>query len=129
MKTYKDLTNLIADLNAVIGTQETKTQKKLFKLYERVKSHHEAYQSEIEELRLDNAATDDKGILLSDDKGGYQFTKDGLKKLRLDIESLNAKEIDFKVIEVVNPQGLETFNFLEGWTNGIKFEIEEEDDL
>jgi hypothetical protein len=129
MKTYKDLTNLIADLNAVIGKQETKTQKKLFKLYERLKPHREAYQSEIEELRLDNAATDDKGILLSDEKGGYQFTKDGLKKLRLDIESLNAKEIEFKVIEVVNPQGLETFNFLEGWTNGIKFEIEEEDDL
>jgi len=129
MKTYKDLTNLIADLNAVIGTQETKTQKKLFKLYERLKPHREAYQSEIEELRLDNAATDDKGILLSDDKGGYQFTKDGLKKLRLDIESLNAKEIEFKAIEVINPQGLEGFAFLEGWTNGIKFEIEEDDDL
>jgi hypothetical protein len=129
MKTYKDLTNLIADLNAVIGTQETKTQKKLFKLYERLKPHREAYQSEIEELRLDNAATDDKGILLSDDKGGYQFTKDGLKKLRLDIESLNAKEIEFKAIEVINPQGLETFSFLEGWTNGIIFEIEEDDDL
>jgi hypothetical protein len=128
MKTYKDLTNLIADLNAVIGTQETKTQKKLFKLYERVKSHHEAYQSEIETLRLDNAATDDKGILLMDDKGGYQFTKEGVKKLRLDIESLNKKEIEFKVIEVVNPEGLESFDFLEGWTNGITF-IKEEDDL
>jgi hypothetical protein len=128
MKTYKDLTNLIADLNAVIGTQETKTQKKLFKLYERVKSHHEAYQSEIEILRLDNAATDDKGILLTDEKGGYQFTKEGVKKLRLDIENLNKKEIEFKVIEVINPEGLETFNFLEGWTNGITF-IKEEDDL
>ena len=128
MKTYKDLTNLIADLNAVIGTQETKTQKKLFKLFERVKSHHEAYQSEIETLRLDNAATDDKGILLMDDKGGYQFTKEGVKKLRLDIESLNKKEIEFKVIEVVNPEGLESFDFLEGWTNGITF-IKEEDDL
>jgi hypothetical protein len=128
MKTYKDLTNLIADLNSVIGTQETKTQKKLFKLYERVKPHHEAYQSEIETLRLDNAATDDKGILLMDEKGGYQFTKEGVKKLRLDIENLNAKEIEFKVIEVVNPEGLESFDFLEGWTNGITF-IKEEDDL
>jgi hypothetical protein len=128
MKTYKDLTNLIADLNAVIGTQETKTQKKLFKLYERVKSHHEAYQSEIEVLRLDNAATDDKGILLTDEKGGYQFTKEGVKKLRLDIENLNKKEIEFKVIEVINPEGLESFTFLEGWTNGITF-IKEEDDL
>jgi hypothetical protein len=126
MKTYKDLTNLIADLNAVIGTQETKTQKKLFKLYERVKPNHEAYQSEIEVLRLDNAATDDKGILLTNEKGGYQFTKEGLKKLRLDIESLNAKEIEFKVIEVINPEGLESFAFLEGWTNGIKFELDDE---
>jgi hypothetical protein len=43
-------------------------------------------------------------------------------------EELNKKEIEFKVIEIVNPQGLETFNFLEGWTNGITF-IKEEDDL
>ena len=129
MKTYKDLTNLIADLNAVIGTQETKTQKKLFKLYERLKPNHEAYQLEVENLRLDNAATDDKGILLADEKGGYQFTKEGVKKLRLDIENLNKKEIEFKVIEVVNPEGLEGFAFLEGWTNGITFEIEEDDDL
>jgi hypothetical protein len=128
MKTYKDLTNLIADLNSVIGTQETKTQKKLFKLYERLKPNHEAYQSEIETLRLDNAATDDKGILLMDEKGGYQFTKEGVKKLRLDIENLNKKEIEFKVIEIINPEGLESFDFLEGWTNGIKF-IKEEDDL
>jgi hypothetical protein len=128
MKTYKDLTNLIADLNSVIGTQETKTQKKLFKLYERVKPNHEAYQSEIEVLRLDNAATDDKGILLTDDKGGYQFTKEGVKKLRLDIENLNKKEIEFKIIDVINPEGLESFDFLEGWTNGITF-IKEEDEL
>jgi hypothetical protein len=63
-----------------------------------------------------------------DEKGGYQFTKEGVKKLRLDIENLNKKEIEFKVIEVINPEGLESFDFLEGWTNGITF-IKEEDDL
>lgn len=126
MKTFKKLTNLIADLNAVIGAQENKVQKKLFKLYERLKPSHDIYISAIEELRLDNSATDEKGIMLMDEKGGYQFTKEGVKKLRVDIENLNAKEIEFKVIEVINPEGLESFTFLEGWTKGINFIQEDE---
>lgn len=126
MKTFGQLTNLIADLNAIIGAQENKVQKKLFKLYERLKPSHDIYISAIEELRLDNSATDEKGIMLMDEKGGYQFTKEGVKKLRADIENLNAKEIEFKVIEVINPEGLESFTFLEGWTKGINFIQEDE---
>ena len=67
---YQQLNTLVASINAVIGSQETKVQKKLFKIYEKVKSHHESYQSQVEELRLDNASTDDKDILLLDEKGG-----------------------------------------------------------
>ena len=76
---YNQLNQLVASINAVIGGQETKIQKKLFKLYEKVKPAHESYQSQVEDLRLDNASTDDKDILLLDDKGGYKFTKDGVK--------------------------------------------------
>lgn len=126
MKTFGQLTNLIADLNAILGAQENKVQKKLFKLYERLKPSHDIYISAIEELRLDSSATDEKGIMLTDGKGGYQFTKEGVKKLRADIENLNAKEIEFKVIEVINPEGLESFTFLEGWTKGINFIQEDE---
>jgi hypothetical protein len=119
----------VSNLNAVIGSQETKTQKKLVKIYEKVKQHHEDYQTEIEILRLDNAQTDDKDCLLLDDKGNYKFSKEGIKKLTKDIDALNDKEFDFQIINVVNPQGLEDFNFLEDWTTGIEFNKQEEEEL
>ena len=125
---YQQLNTLVASINAVIGSQETKVQKKLFKIYEKIKSHHESYQAQVEELRLDNASTDDKDILLLDEKGGYKFTKESIKKLTAQATELSNKEFDFTPIEVLNPAGLEHFTFLEEWTKGIEFikEIEEE---
>jgi len=125
---YQQLNVLVASINAVIGNSESKTQKKLVKIYEKVKSHHESYQAQVEELRLDNASTDDKDILLLDEKGGYKFTKEAIKKLTEQVKELSNKEFDFTPIPVVNPQGLENFTFLEEWTSGIEFikEIEEE---
>lgn len=128
-KSYKDLRILVNSINQVIGKQETKIQKKLFKLYEKVKKHNEDYSSQIDELRLDNAATDDKGILLTDEKGEYKFNKEGVKKLSKDIEALTNKEFDFKVIDIVNPQGLDSFTFLKDWVTGIEFENEEDEEL
>ena len=126
---YNQLQTLVASINAVIGSQETKVQKKLFKLYEKVKSHHESYQAQVEELRLDNASTDDKDILLLDEKGGYKFTKENIKKLTAQVKELGEKEFEFKPIEVINTQGLENFTFLEDWTTGITFVKEEEEEL
>ena len=126
---YKQLLQLVSSLNQVIGSQDTKTQKKLFKIYEKVKKHHEEYQSEVEILRLDNAQTDDKDCLLLDDKGSYRYSKEGIKKLTKDIEALNDKEFDFQIINVVNPANLEDFTFLEDWTTGIEFNKQEEEEL
>ena len=129
MKKYKDLNILVNSINAVIGGQETKIQKKLFKLYEKVKPIHEDYNKQRDELRLDSAATDDKNILLTDEKGEYKFNKEGVKKLTKDIEALNEKEFEFKPIEVINTNGLEAFTFLKDWTTGIEFVQEEEEEL
>ena len=126
---YKQLLQLVSSLNQVIGSQDTKTQKKLFKIYEKVKKHHEEYQSEVEILRLDNAQTDDKDCLLLDDKGSYRYSKEGIKKLTKDIEALNDKEFDFVIINVVNPIGLNDFTFLEDWTTGIEFNKQEDIEL
>ena len=126
---YNQLQTLVANINAVIGSQETKTQKKLVKIYEKVKSHHESYQAQVEELRLDNAQVDDKDCLLLSDKGEYRFTKDGIKKLTEQIKALGEKEFEFKPIEIINTQGLENFTFLEEWTKGITFVKEEEEEL
>lgn len=128
-KKYKDLNILVSSINSVIGGQETKIQKKLFKIYEKFKAHHESYNTQRDELRLDNAATDDKNVLIMDEKGEYKFTKEGAKKLVKDVEVLNEKEFDFKPIEVINTNGLEKFTFLEDWTTGITFVKEEEEEL
>ena len=125
---YNQLNTLVASINAVIGSQETKVQKKLFKIYEKVKSHHESYQAQVEELRLDQASTDDKDILLLDEKGGYKFTKEAIKKLTSQVNELGNKEFDFTPIPVVNPETLEEFKFLKEWTTGITFVVEEEEE-
>jgi hypothetical protein len=125
---FKQLNTLVASINAVIGNSESKTQKKLVKIYEKVKSYHESYQAQVEELRLDNASTDDKDILLLDEKNGYKFTKENIKKLTAQVKELGEKEFEFTPINVVNPDGLQDFTFLEDWVTGITFikEIEEE---
>ena len=129
MKKYQQLNTLVASINAVIGSQETKTQKKLFKIYEKVKTHHEDYQAKVEELRLDNASTKENDILILNEKGEYSFTKEAIKKLTEQVKELSDKEFDFTPINVVNPDGLQDFNFLESWTTGISFIKEEEEEL
>ena len=124
---YQQLNQLIYNLNQVVG-QETKTAKKLLKIYDKVKKHHESYQAEVEGLRLDNAQVDSNDCLLLSEKGEYRFTKEAIKKLTEQVKELGEKEFEFKPIEVLNPKGLENFTFLKDWTTGIEFvkEIEEE---
>ena len=126
---YNQLNTLVASINAVIGSQETKTAKKLVKIYDKVKSHHEDYQAKVEELRLDNASTKENDILILNEKGEYSFTKEAIKKLTEQVKELSNKEFDFTPIPVVNPQGLEHFTFLEDWTNGIEFIKQDEEEL
>jgi hypothetical protein len=126
---YKKLLQLVNNINVVIGNQETKVQKKLFKIYEKIKTYHDDYNTEVEILRLDAAQTDDKDCLLLDEKGSYRFTKEGIKKLTKDIEALNDKEFDFVIINVVNQEGLQDFTFLADWTSGIEFNKQEEEEL
>jgi hypothetical protein len=129
MKKYQQLNTLVASINAVIGSQETKTQKKLFKIYEKVKTHHEAYQAEVEGLRLDNAQVDSNDCLILDEKSAYKFTKESIKKLTQQVKELGNKEFEFDKINIANPQGLENFDFLDSWTSGISFVKEEEEEL
>lgn len=124
--TYKELNLLVNNIQASIGNQETKIQKKLFKIFEKVKSHLENYNEMVNELKLDNASVDEKGVLVMDEKGGYKFTKEGAKQLTKQIIALDNQEFAFEKINVVNPQGLEDFIFLQNWVTGVEFAAEEE---
>jgi hypothetical protein len=83
----------------------------------------------VENLRLDNASIDEKDNLILNEKGDYSFSKEGLKTLISQKKDLLQKEIEFKVIDVVNPQGLENYLFLSKWVTGVTFNNEEDEEL
>jgi len=129
--TNKDFLTLVQAIQLVIGKQETKTQKKLYKVYEKVVPVVSDYEKQLEELRLDNSSIDEKGILLLDEKGQYKFNKDGMRNLTKQVNQLNEKEVEFKKITIVNPKGLEDFVFLKDFVEGVIFtdDATEEEEL
>lgn len=127
---YSQLNQAIQNISVVLGQQETKVQKKLFKIYEKLKPFEDNYKTELEILRLDHALEDDKGAVIMDEKnGGYKFSKEGIKKLTEDVKALNEKEFAFEKINVVNPQGLEDFFWLKDFLNGVEFVQVEDEEL
>ena len=126
---YKQLLETIEKINAVIGNAETKSQKKLVKIYEKMKPFYEKYLDERNDFRLDAAATDDKGVVILDEKGDYKFTKESLKTLQISLKTLLEKDFDFPTINVVNPAGLEEYSFLKDWVTGVEFKITEDEEL
>lgn len=126
---YKQLFELTQNIRLNLGNQETKGQKKLFKIYEKLKSHLDTYQALIDEVRLDYASIDDKGNVIVDDKGNYKYTKEELKKFNKAFKELEEKEFEYKPIEVINKEGLAQYYFLEGWVSGVEFEKPQEEEL
>lgn len=128
--TYKQLLELVNELNqATINQQvkgeDTKVSQKLSKIGKKLQKYVDEYNDQVEEIRIDNASTDDKGVLLKEEKG-YKFSKEGLKKVMKQVKELNEKEFTYEKINVVNPSGLEEFTFLQDWLTGVEFKTEEE---
>ena len=129
--TYKNLLELVNNLNNEVANQQvkgedTKVSQKLTKIAKKLEKYLNDYNEKVEEIRIDNASTDDKGVILKEEKGGYKFGKDGLKTLLSQIKALGEKEFDYEPINVVNPAGLEEFYFLDKWLTGVNFITEEE---
>jgi hypothetical protein len=134
-KTYQELIQLANAINILSNSKEhveanTKGVKKLQKIGGKIKSELEAYNEKLEDLRLDNAHTDESGALILDEKGGYKFSKDGLKKLNKDIKKLLEDTFEFYQF-TFSHEGLELYGFLEGWVEGLNFpkEVVEADEV
>ena len=128
---YKQLLELVDNLNQEtvkqqVKGEDTKVSQKLGKIAKKLEKYVNEYNEQVEEIRIDNASTDDKGVILKEEKGGYKFSKDGLKKVLKQIKELNEKEFIYEKINVVNPAGLEEFTFLQDWVTGVEFIKEEE---
>jgi transcriptional regulator of heat shock response len=127
----KQLLELVNNLNNEVVNQQvkgedTKVSQKLAKIAKKLEKYLNDYNEQVEEIRIDNASTDDKGVILKEEKGGYKFGKEGLKKLLNQIKELGEKEFSYEPINVVNPAGLEEFTFLKDWLTGVEFITEEE---
>jgi hypothetical protein len=127
---YAEIIVLSRILSHFAGDQKTKAQKKLAKINEKLKPYLDKYEEQAEEYRLDNASVDKDSNLILKENGGYSYTKDGLKKLTEKSKELNLTEVDFIAIQIVNPDGLEEFGFLNGWVEGVEFtNLDEEIEL
>lgn len=132
-KTYEELLRLVTTINALSSNQEhvdanTKGIKKLQKIGTKLKSNLDEYNEKLDDIRLDAAHTDDKGCLITDDKGGYKYSKDGIKKLNKDIKALLQNTFEFYQF-TFSKEGIENYAFLEGWVEGLEFpKMEQEDD-
>jgi len=126
-KNYAELFVVVGALNHFAQGGKTIGQKKLIKIAERLKPILDDYNEKADELKLDNASVDKDGNLILNEKGGYQFTKDGAKKLAQQSKELNLSEFDFQPIQILNPSGLEIYDFLSGWINGVEFKQNIED--
>jgi hypothetical protein len=119
--TYKDLIETMQQLVHNIGNQETKTQKKLLAIHGKLKKHYEVYEELLNDIRLENAMTEDNGALILDEKGGYKYNKDGQRKMYKEIKDLLSSEFDYKKIEIVNPYLLEEHIYLKDFVTGVNF--------
>jgi hypothetical protein len=55
-----------------------------------------------------------------EDKGGYKYSKDGIKKLNKDIKALLQSTFELYQFTFSN-EGIENYAFLEGWVEGLEF--------
>jgi hypothetical protein len=125
--TYKELIEAMQILVQNIGNQETKTQKKLLKIHGKLKEYYEEYEEKLNDIRLENAMTEESGALILDEKQGYKYNKDGQRKMYKEIKDLLNKEFEYDFIEVVNPSGLDEHIYLKNFIVGVKFTHSEEE--
>jgi hypothetical protein len=124
--TYKDLIETMQQLVHNIGNQETKTQKKLLAIHGKLKKYYENYEELLNDIRLENAMTEDNGALILDEKGGYKYNKDGQRKMYKEIKDLLNKEFYYDLIEIINTKGLEEHIYLKDFVTGVNFIIDNE---
>jgi hypothetical protein len=73
---------------------ETKLTYALNRVVKRASKIHGKYLERREELQIDNCVTDDKGKILRDADKGFQFTRDGLKKVNEECRRILDEEVE-----------------------------------
>ena len=126
-KSYEDLLNVNYGVSLTFRelSEGTKAKKALEKFNKRLESHIENYNEKLGDINLDYAATDDKDVLLLDEKGGYKYKKEDQKKRTEAIKSLLKEEFDFESVRVGTVEDIANMYFLNGWIIGVNPKPEE----
>ena len=120
-KTNAELLELVRALNITPVEKGSKAEVKLKKIAEKIKPLFEEYNEKREDIRLDNAFAESNGVLNLNEKGEYQFTKDGIKAMAKDMKKLLDETFEFYQF-TFSSEGIEDFKFLAGWVEGIEAE-------
>ena len=120
-KTNAELLELVRALNITPVEKGSKAEVKLKKIADKIKPLFEEYNEKREDIRLDNAHTESNGVLNLNEKGEYQFTKDGIKAMAKDMKKLLDETFEFYQF-TFSSEGIEDFKFLAGWVEGIEAE-------
>jgi hypothetical protein len=78
---------------------ETKLAYAIKKVDKKLQKHFDEYNEAMADVEIDHAATDENGILVTDEKGGFRFTPDSIKAKRKAYKKL-ADEWESKEFEV-----------------------------
>lgn len=125
-KTNAELLELVRFLNSTPVEKGSKAEAKLKKIAEKIKPLFEEYNEKREDTRLDNAHTLPNGVLELNEKGDYQYTKDGIKAMAKDMKKLLDETFEFYQF-TFSSEGIEDFKFLAGWVESIEAEQAVED--
>ena len=79
-QTYRSVIDFVNNAGAYVQAhpEENKLKYALQKVQKKALKMLQAYNDSLEDLRVENCATDEKGVVLRDPNGNYQFTKEGL---------------------------------------------------
>ena len=125
-KSYRQLLELVRDLNAEQAVKGSKKEAKLLKIAQKVKVHFEVYNEKREDFRLDHAHVNKDGVLELNQEGGYKFTKEGLKSLNKSLKELLDETFEFYQF-TFSVEEISDLSFLAGWVEGIKAEENNEE--
>ena len=117
-KSNAELLELVRALNMTPAEKGSKAEAKLKKIAEKIKPLFESYNEKREDIRLDHAHAQANGVLDLNEKGEYQFTKDGIKAMAKDMKRLLDETFEFYQF-TFSTEGSESFKFLSGWVEGV----------
>jgi hypothetical protein len=126
-KTNAELLELVRALNMTPLEKGSKAEAKIKKIADKIKPLFDEYNEKREDIRLDHAHAESNGVLDLNEKGEYQFTKEGIKGMAKDMKKLLDDTFEFYQF-TFSTEGIDSFKFLAGWVEGIEPEQPSESD-